>query len=172
MCCPRFHLGVRCDNGKNIPDCKWSFMGHYGEQSLDLISLLVMESCDKDMGECFIVILQWLCFHLCIQKILLPQNIIYCVLCVHQEGECNHGYCTYGWYGHMGIQIGLSSILVGYDIAVSIFLLKYLGLDPCLLLLWRRCYIANFLLKINGLWKGMFPVLCHVTSISISLPCC
>ena len=27
---PRFHIGISCNNGKNIPDHQWIFLVHYG----------------------------------------------------------------------------------------------------------------------------------------------
>ena len=72
MCCPFFLLLVSCNTSRNILYHQWSFPDHCDEQSWDLISFLVMESCYQSLCRCFPVLIYWFCFHLCLQRIFLP----------------------------------------------------------------------------------------------------
>ena len=85
FCWPCVHLGVIFDTGGNIMGCKWSFLGHFGGQSWDLISFLVMVSYGQDMDDFFlilIILLQWL-FSRSHIKIFLLLIIFYVVLFMH-----------------------------------------------------------------------------------------
>ena len=64
--------------------------------------------------------------------------------------------------------------LEGDDIEVWIFLLKSLGIDPCLLLLWSSCSLDSFYWLKMVTWKGMspnLPLLCinsYITTLLLS----
>ena len=58
------------------------------------------------------------------------------------------------------------------DLDLSILLLKSLGIDPCLWFFCSICSIAALLWIKKDLWKGMFKISHHATSIIISLNCC
>ena len=61
--------------------------------------------------------------------------------------------------------------LGGPEIDVSIFLLKSLGLDPCLLFLRSSCSISDFFLIINGPLKGHVSnfISCYISNSLTSL---
>ena len=85
--CPLVHVGFYWDTGENILGRQWSCMGYCGGQSWYLSSVLVVGSCNQNLDEFFIIIiifLQWLCSHSHIQKVPLPQHLLWCVLIAHR----------------------------------------------------------------------------------------
>ena len=106
--CPSVHLGVSYNTGENIPDRQWIFLVNYYGHSWDMILLLLMLSCYQYLGECFIVLLRWLCFNFCLQRVIIIHNLLYFAHHVHQYSDCHYGYFLYDLCGR------LSLLLVNY----------------------------------------------------------
>ena len=56
---------------------------------------------------------------------------------------------------HTNVDLG------GRNIEVSIFLLNYLGIDPCLWFFLNSCSLADFSWLTIGLWKSLFTIYHH-----------
>ena len=140
--CPCIHLWVSCGIGENPLYHQWCFLDHFYELTWHLSSLLEMENCDQGLGEYVRVLLQWSINHLSLYIIhlVLPHFFHILILCIYKV------IVFMGMFHMVNMVIGViklervkfwmtaSNCCVrrAYILDVSLFLLKYFGIGPCL----------------------------------------
>ena len=105
----------------------------------------------------FLILVYWLCI-VCILKEFFLLRIFFNVSFKHTNklsiiiGIFHRIVFSYGYSKRTEfILVWLRAIIAlgGAQLNASVFLLKYLGLDPCLWLFWKSCSLDEFLLTNN-----------------------